>query len=125
MRRLMRWTAVLAAWLAATNAVAGDLDLEVKAAYLSRFAPFVLWPKGVFAGPGAPLVLCVQGDDPFGGLLDRVTAGQSVGPHPIIVRRVPRLAPDSGCQIVYVAGSPAQSQAAALKAVEGQPVLTV
>ncbi len=97
----------------------------MKAAYLAKFAPFVTWPQTAFAGPGAPLVLCVQGDDPFGGLLDRLAAGQSVGAHPLVVRRMPRLASDSGCQIAYVAGSPSQSQAEALRVVNGQPVLTV
>jgi hypothetical protein len=32
---------------------------------------------------------------------------------------------DSGCDMVYVAGSPAQPVAAALEAVRGTPVLTV
>jgi hypothetical protein len=100
-------------------------ELEVKAGYLVKFAPFVVWPEAAFAGPGAPLVLCVQGDDPFGSVLDRMVAGQSVGAHPVIVRRVTHLAADSGCQIAYLAGSSSQSQAAALKAVDGLPVLTV
>jgi YfiR/HmsC-like len=100
-------------------------DQEVKAAYLARLAPFVVWPTSLFAGPGVPLTLCIQGGDPFGPMLDRMTAGQGVGSHPIIVRRIERLDADSGCQIAYVGGSPAQSLAAALKAVDGKPVLTV
>ena len=106
-------------------AAAPPLELAVKAAYLAKFAPFVVWPQNAFSAPNAPLVLCVQGDDPFDGMLDRLTAGQSVGAHAVIVRRLPKLDPDSGCQIAYLAGSSAQSPAAALKAVEGQPVLTV
>lgn len=101
------------------------LELEVKAAYLVKFAPFVVWPQTAFAGPSAPLVVCVQGDDPFGAMLDRLTLGQNVGAHPVVVRRVARLATDSGCQIVYLAGSAAQSQAEALRVAAGQPVLTV
>ena len=126
-RRLRRWTAALTACLLASAATgaAAPLELEVKAAYLTKFAPFVVWPQSVFAAPNAPLVLCVQGDDPFDGMLDRMTAGQSVGAHPVVVRRTARLAADSGCQIAYLAGSQTQSQAAALKAVDGQPVLTV
>ena len=110
---------------ATATAATPSLEVAVKAAYLAKFAPFVIWPQGAFAAPNAPLVLCVQGGDPFDGMLDRLTAGQSVGAHPVIVRRMARLDPDSGCQIAYLAGSSAQSPAAALKAVEGQPVLTV
>ncbi len=117
----------LALCLAGTHATAAPSaqEVAVKAAYLAKFAPFVVWPEAAFAASNAPLVLCVQGDDPFGGALDRLTAGQSVGAHPVIVRRMPRLDPDSGCQIAYLAGSSVQSPAAALKVVEGQPVLTV
>jgi hypothetical protein len=112
----------------AAPALAGaapPLELAVKAAYLAKFAPFVVWPGSAFAAPNAPLVLCVQGDDPFDGMLDRLTAGQSVGAHAVIVRRLPRVDPDSGCQVAYLAGSSVQSPAAALKTLEGQPVLTV
>ena len=119
--------AALAFGMAGGLALAESPPLEraVKAAYLAKFAPFVVWPDSAFDAPNAPLVLCVQGDDPFDGMLERLTAGESVGAHPVIVRRMPRLDPDSRCQIAYLAGSSAQSPAAALKAVEGQPVLTV
>ena len=127
--RPLRWMAALLACLACQAAAADPapppLEVAVKAAYLAKFAPFVVWPPAAFAAPDAPLVLCVQGDDPFDGMLDRLTAGESVGAHAVIVRRMPRLDPDSGCQIAYLAGSSAQSTVAALKVVEGQPVLTV
>jgi hypothetical protein len=99
--------------------------LDVEAAYLARLAPFVVWPPSLFSTAAVPLVLCVQGNDPFGERLDRMTAGQGVGSHPILVRRIARLDGDSGCEVAFIAGSPTQSLAAALRAVEGQPVLTV
>jgi hypothetical protein len=126
--RWTTWAATLALCVAGPFAAAAappSLEQAVKAAYLAKFAPFVVWPQASFASPNAPLVLCVQGDDPFDGMLDRLTAGESVGAHAVIVRRLARLDADSGCQIAYLAGSSAQSPAAALKAVEGQPVLTV
>jgi len=70
-------------------------------------------------------VICVQGADPFGPVLDRATAGQAVGTHPIAVKRLARLDAGSGCQIAYVGGGPGQSQAQALQALDGAPVLTV
>ena len=125
--RLIGWTLSLALCLLSHVPSAADPqpDVQVKAAYLARLAPFVVWPATLFAGPNVPLTLCVQGADPFGPALDQMTSGQGVGSHPIIVRRVERLDADSGCQIAYLGGSPAQSQAAALKAVDGKPVLTV
>ena len=97
----------------------------VKAAYLARLAPFVYWPTSLFAQPNDPLVLCVQGDDPFGGRLDQLTAGEGVGSHPIIVRRLPRLDADSGCQIAFLGGSRGQAVKEALRVLHGAPVLTV
>jgi len=124
--RLIGWTLSLALCLLSHVPSAADPqpDVQVKAAYLARLAPFVVWPATLFAGPNVPLTLCVQGADPFGPALDQMTSGQGVGSHPIIVRRVERLDADSGCQIAYLGGSPAQSQAAALKAVDGKPVST-
>ncbi|MGH6958368.1 MAG: YfiR family protein, partial [Caulobacteraceae bacterium] len=97
----------------------------VEAAYLAKFAPFVAWPAAAFPTARSPLVLCVQGQDPFGAMLDRLTAGQAVRGHPVIVRKLARLTADSGCHIAYVGGSSAQPRAAALRAVDGRPVLTV
>jgi YfiR/HmsC-like len=107
------------------SAMAEAPESAIKAAYLTKFAPFVVWPATAYPSAKAPLVICVQCADPFGGELDRLSAGKSMGPHPIIVRRIETLAPDSGCHIAYVAGSPAQPAAAALKAVAQAPVLTV
>lgn len=140
MLRQWRWTAIVACLAGASAAFATPaaappttappvaaplLEVAVKAAYIAKFAPFVVWPERSFAAPDAPLAICVQGADPFDGMLDRLTAGKSVGAHAIIVRRLSRIDPDSGCHIAYLAGSSAQSPAAALKAVERQPVLTV
>lgn len=117
--------AALSATAGSAAADRGDLELAVKATYLYKLAPFVSWPASALPAPGAPLVICVQGADPFGAVLDRATNGQVVGSHPIVVRRLPRIDGGSGCQIAFVAGGAAQSQAQALQAVEGTPVLTV
>lgn len=102
-----------------------SLEYAIKAAYLYKFAPFVVWPASAFASSDGPLTICVSGRDPFGKALDQVTAGQRVAGRAIVVRRIADIAADSGCQIAYIGGSPTQSIARALEAVRGQPVLTV
>lgn len=92
----------------------------VKAAYLSKFPPFVDWPAGV---AGAPFTICIVGDDPFGNLIDRITAGQKVGDQPIVVKRL-KIA-DTSCKILYASNSPDATIAQTLSAVQGTPVLTV
>ncbi|MGE5567134.1 MAG: YfiR family protein [Parcubacteria group bacterium] len=115
----------LAVFAGAVPARAASLEYPVKAAFLYKFAPFVEWPATAWVSPSSPLTLCVVGDDPFGGMLDRTVEGRRLGPHPIVVRRLERLAADSGCSIAYIGGSKAQSVSDALAAVQGTPVLTV
>jgi YfiR/HmsC-like len=117
--------AILSLAAAAPAQAEPSLELAVKATYLYKLAPFVSWPAQAWAAPNAPLLICVQGADPFGPLLDQAVGGQAVAGHPVEVRRLARLEASSGCQIAFVAGGPGQSQAQALSAVSGAPVLTV
>ena len=119
------WLAAMALGLAAIGAHAATIEYSVKAAYLTKFAPFVEWPASVFADPSSPFNLCVVGDDPFGSALDQAVSGHHVGEHPVVVRRLKRVSPGSGCRILYIGGSSAQSVSDAIKSVQGEPVLTV
>jgi hypothetical protein len=117
--------AVVAGLCAAAGPAAaqGSLEFPLKAAVLTKFAAFVIWPNGAMA-PSEPLQLCIVGDDPFGATLDN-SARASGGERPIAVRRLASVDSESGCHILYAAGSPRQSPAEALQAVRGAPVLTV
>lgn len=106
---------------AATPAVAQAVTANaVKAAYLTKFAPFVEWPASSQPAD-APFVICIVGNDPFGDVLDRVAAGQKFEAHPIAIRRVRSVEPD--CRILY-AGSAADA-AQISGATRNAPVLTV
>ena len=101
------------------------LELAVKATYLYKLAPFVTWPAAAWADAAAPLVICIQGRDPFGPVIDRAVAGQRVNGRPVIVRRALRIDASSGCQIAYIGGSDAQPESTALRDIGKAPVLTV
>jgi hypothetical protein len=100
------------------------LEYAVKATYLNKFAPFVDWPKPEAEFPGGSFTVCIVGDDPLDGLLDRAVTGQDVAGHPIVVRRFAAVTDNPGCTVVYVTGPPGQV-AADLAALRGMPVLTV
>ena len=53
-------------------------EYQVKAAFLFNFTKFVDWPEAVFADAHAPIVLGIVGEDPFGGDLSQIVAGQMV-----------------------------------------------
>jgi hypothetical protein len=105
-------------------AAATSVEYQVKAAYLYKLVSFVDWPAGSLSS-GAPLDLCVVGDDPFGGSLDQVVESQQVNGRALTVRRIATVSKSSGCKVLYIAGSKRQSIASALRAVKGSPSLTI
>lgn len=102
-----------------------SLERAIKAIYLWKFAPYVEWPASVFKSPDSPFVICVIGNNPFGQVLDEAVTGQRISSRPIEIKRISAVSRNSGCEILFTAGSPEQSIAAALAAVRGSPVLTV
>jgi hypothetical protein len=101
-----------------------SLEVAVKAAYLYKLAPFVGWPAASPDEASAPFTLCVVGADPFGPVLDRAVANQSVDGRAIVIRRMAKADRKSACKILYAGGPPAAVREA-LQAVDGAPVLTV
>jgi hypothetical protein len=117
-----------AALLAAPAAHGADTGLEhaVKATFLYKFGDFVSWPADAAAVPGAPVNICIAGDDPFGKLLDDAVAGKRIAWREIVLHRlndsILRDGDAAACQILYAHGPRA---ADVLNAVGGKPVLTV
>ena len=121
-----RWLALAALLLApASHAAAptASSEYEIKAAYLYKFGDFVEWPAKAFASPDSPATLCIVGDDPFDGILDKAVSGQRIGGRPIVVKRLQTVGADSGCHILYVDTKQPPEQY--LAAVRGSSVLTV
>jgi hypothetical protein len=100
-------------------------EVSVKSAFIYHFARFVEWPEGVnHTADGAPFVIGVLGDDPFGVALDQAVAEKSVGGRTLSVRRLQAAEDAQRCAIVYV-GLKGDALARALAALRGTPVLTV
>jgi hypothetical protein len=102
-----------------------SLAVAIKATDLYKFAAFVDWPPSAFADPAEPAVLCVEGEDPFGPVLDQAVRGQKIGARPIVVMRLDHVDRGAPCHVLFVAPSRRQPPAEALDTVRGQPVLTV
>lgn len=125
----MRFSRLLAAglgWVTLLMPAAAQtpsLEYAVKAAYLTKFIPFIQWPDAVFASPAAPVTICVLGNDPFGASLDKAATGAKPVERPIIVRRLTE--PDPACQLLFVGGGDPAVTDSALQAMKGRAVLTV
>lgn len=122
---LLALVILLGAGAGPAGAREASLEYPVKAAFLYKFGSFVIWPAPAFSGPGAPLVVCVVGRDPFGALLDRTVRGQTIDGRSVVVRRFSTAQAGEPCHIAFLGGSREQSVEAAAAALAGSPVLTV
>jgi YfiR/HmsC-like len=118
-------SAAIALLLLTHGASAASLEYAVKAAYLYKFVPFIGWPETSVAAANNPINICIFGKDPFGQIMDREAAGQRIGGRPIVIRHIPVVSTNSGCQVAYVGGSADQSVSQAMEILRAQPVLTV
>lgn len=76
------------ALLACVHAEGTQLERQVKAAYLYKFAGFVEWPEGSFARPDSPLVIGVMAADALAEQLEQIVAGHAVNGHPLLVKKL-------------------------------------
>jgi len=107
-------------------AVGGDsIEYAVKAAYLYKLGEFVEWPASVFESTDSPVNLCIVGNDPFDGTLDKTVEGRRIGTRSISVRRLKSLDRASNCQILYIGTSDVQQASRWLETARGEKILTV
>ncbi len=115
---------LLAATFVAPPTSAADTEPDIvalKAAFLYNFAKFAEWPN---LPPGAPLVLCIVGDDAIAAALVGTIHGQNIGGHSVEVSRPSVIAAWTGCHLLFIAHG-AAPRAAGLVGIKTQPILTV
>ncbi len=100
-------------------------EYEVKAAYLYNFAIHVEWPAEAFVEKNSPIVLCVLGNGPAGGTIERVLKGKTAQDRPIDVTRAGTPEEIRSCHILFVPGSEEQDFEKALQALKEPSVLVV
>ena len=108
-----------------TLGLPGQIDeYQVKAFFLYNFARYVEWPTETFKAANDPIVICILGQNPFGGALELAVAGKLLGARPFVVRQISEIPPGC-CHILFVKSSERRrfrSMAARLK---GSAVLSV
>jgi YfiR/HmsC-like len=119
---------VVSAMIVASPKARGQVvadEYQIKAAFLPNFAKFVYWPSASLGPAGAPLVIGIVGDDPFGVALKEAVNGQSVDGHSLEVRHLQWKDSFDGCDILFIASSEVNHVSEILASVAGQAVLTV
>jgi len=96
----------------------------IKAAILFNVAKFASWPDSAFSYSGAPLSVCVLGEDPFGAALESLH-GKLVRNRPLVTARIDAIEDTPQCHILFVSRSEEGRLTAILDYVAELPILTV
>jgi hypothetical protein len=109
LRAVRRWCAACPALLAGLIGMSaacaqGMSEGQVKAAYVFHFARYVEWPAKSFAAPGAALILCVAGREPFGGALGALE-GKQVQGRELRIKRGVTAEELAGCHVLLISDS--------------------
>lgn len=100
-------------------------EYKVKAAFLFHFVQFVDWPAEALADEKSPLTLCTIGKDPFGGGLETMLQGKSIGTRALQIRHLKQPQEVPGCQVLFVGGKERKEEAPLLVLLKDQAILTV
>lgn len=96
----------------------------VKAAYLYNFRKFVSWPADA-ENSSSTFDICILGQDPFDGALDKLIDGGQVDGKPVRKRTIANPAEAAGCAIVYIADQEAADLPSILHGFSNQEALLV
>lgn len=117
--------------VAAQAAVTGSMaqteavELEVKAAYLYKFANYAEWPDDAFRGPVDPIVIGVFGSDELVAELKRLTQGKIVKGRGFVVRPLLASADPGDVHILFIGNTDRSVAARWLSVVGNRHALTV
>jgi YfiR/HmsC-like len=97
---------------------------DAEAAYLYNFGKFVRWPADLFSAQKS-FDICILGQDPFSGALDRLIVGDQIDGKTIRDRAIATTPDATGCAIVYIAGSEETNLRRDIAALKGRGQLLV
>jgi hypothetical protein len=100
-------------------------EYKVKAAFLFHFAQLVEWPADALSAENQSLNLCVFGDEPRLQELQSTLEGKLIGTRVLHVRLLSQQQGSQGCNVLFLSRDVVRRQAAALRSLRGQPILTV
>jgi hypothetical protein len=100
-------------------------EYQVKAVFLFNFAQFVEWPASAFTERGAPIVIGVLGENPFGSYLDDTVRGEHVADRPLQVQQYRRVEDIKTCHVLFISRSEVSRLDTIFASLKGRPTLVV
>jgi hypothetical protein len=108
-----------------TSAQAADLEHQVKAVYLFKFASYVEWPAGAFSSPVSPLVIGVIGADEVADELAHIVTGHTINGRPVVTRKLKRGDSLTGLHVLFIGRLEKTHLVEILSEAKRKPLLTV
>jgi hypothetical protein len=96
---IVSWLVVGSALTVRVSAQPGDLEYEVKAAFLLNFSRYVTWPAEKMT---PPFRICVYGSNPFGRHLRDAVSGEHWQNGRMEVHEIQTLMEGRACHVLYV-----------------------
>ena len=119
---LLQWF-TSCAWAAAGGA--SEIEYQIKAAYLYKFAAYVEWPPAAFADSNTPVVIGVIGADELAAELKNIKGALTANNREIQVRTLKQGDSMAGLQILFIGRQESGRLKQLLDSLQSQPVLTV
>lgn len=111
--------------LAQTSVQSANLERQVKAAYLYKFASYVEWPEGAFSHSDSPIVIGVIGADAVADELEHIVAGHTVNGRNIIARKIKHGEPLTGLHMLFIGNLEKAHLLEIFSEAKNKPLLTI
>jgi hypothetical protein len=106
--------------------LAGEgVEYPIKLAFLYNFAKFVEWPSDSYRDAGAPLEICIVGQDPFSPDGERELRTKTVGGHPVEVLTLKPTDTLRVCHMVFIPITENDQAGKIVRDLKGSNTLTV
>jgi hypothetical protein len=103
----------------------GNVEYQVKAAFVCKFGNYVEWPPHALGSGNEPLRIGVLASSAVVEEFRRTAAAASMGGRPLEVKRLARGESPDGLHVVFVSRGMSAQAAELLTAAQGRPILTV
>jgi hypothetical protein len=126
-----QWLHLLLVWTLVSGLPAGSLaavaltEYEVKAGFLYHVGWFVEWPATTVQVSAPTFIIGVLGTNPFGGVLNDVMRGTTIGERPVVIKYYQRVEEAISSHILFISAAEEPRLPAILAALGRTSVLTV
>jgi hypothetical protein len=112
-------------WLLASEVFGQNRHYQLKAAFLVHFADYIDWPATAFPTDESPFVFGILGQNPFGGTLKTLVAGEAVKGRPAVVEEYASVRDITRCHVLFISDSERSRLPSILASLAGRSIVTV